>query len=98
MSTEYDKAAYTAQRMKETVLDALARLLPFVPRDLTVAVTAVPSKDSPGRFTTSISVVPVTDMGKAIYPVLQKELQKELAKSLVATGASNGTKETQTEG
>lgn len=74
-------AAFTAQRTKEAVYDAIARLLPFIPRDLDVAVTATPSKDSPGRFTTSIDVKPLTEMGRAIYPVLQKHLHEELSKS-----------------
>jgi hypothetical protein len=82
MVTPDMKAAYTAQRTKETVLDAIARMLPFVPRDLVVEVTAEPSKARPGLYSTSISITPLTEMGKAIHPVLQAHLHEELAKTI----------------
>ena len=83
------KAAYTAQRTKETVLDAIARLLPFVPRDLDVDVKAVPSKERPGLFTTTILVEPKTDMGRAIHSELKKRLPSEMAKVMSMKAVKN---------
>lgn len=89
MATELGRADYAARRTEEVVLDAIARILPFVPRDITVKVEVVPASGLPDLFNTSIKVTPITDMGKAIYPVLKKYLHEELSKSMKPIGATS---------
>ena len=82
MDTSDTKAVYTAARTREVILDAIARLLPFEPRDFTVNVDAVPCVEKPGLYTTSVEVKPVSEMGVAIYPVLLKRLPEEVTKAM----------------
>ena len=70
---------------RDVVNDAIARLLPYPPRDFTIEV-GVTRKDRPGHYKAAVSVVAITPMGRAIQPILQKTLRDEIAKSMTQHG------------
>jgi hypothetical protein len=72
---------------KDTVLDAIAQLLPYSPRDFTVDVQLTPSNTG-GRYKASVSIVALTAMGLAIKPVLQKQLSAFIARTVQQQGGT----------
>jgi hypothetical protein len=82
---------------RDTVNDAIARLLPYAPRDFTVEVNLVNGK-ARGQYSANVRVVALTDMGRAIKPVLQRRLSMQIAKLVQEQGGSYGAHpKTQTE-
>ena len=57
---------------RELVYDSIARLLPTLGRDFTVDIEL--TADGPEHVNTTVKFVPITDMGKAILPHMQKNL------------------------
>lgn len=66
---------------RDVVNDAIARLLPYAPRDFTVDVKLEPTSER-GKFSANVCVTAITDIGKSIRPVLQQQLGAEIAKAL----------------
>jgi hypothetical protein len=93
---EIARSRYAEEMVKRAVLDSIANILPFYPRDFDVEITAYPLPDTDQRYGTTISVTPKTEMGRAIHPVLKAQLQQAMSEHMkpvkVPDEVANGNK------
>ena len=61
-----------AELAKELIYDALARMLPTLGRDFTVEITTTPGAGD--IVHTDMKFKPLTDMGRAIAPLIRRDL------------------------
>lgn len=63
------------EHAREFVYEAIARLLPSLGKDFNVDISC---QVVDGKVRTHVSLIPLTDLGKAIIPYMRKDMRKTL--------------------